>query len=75
MLDLLVDGVALTPSSSVTPSLPTDGWQEISRTYDAGVVGDYVGQAMTIALGTVAEDLEGTWVGFDDISLDFLPAE
>ena len=70
MLELLVDGVALTPSSSVTPSLPTDGWQEISRTYDAGVVGDYVGQAMTIALGTVAEDLEGTWVAFDDISLD-----
>jgi len=70
MLDLLVDGVALTPSSSVTPSLPTDGWQEISRTYDAGVVGDYVGQTMTIALGTVAEDLEGTWVAFDDISLD-----
>ena len=73
MLDLLVDGVALTPSSSVTPSLPTDGWQEISRTYDAGVVGDYVGQAMTIALGTVAEDLEGTWIAFDAVSLSYAP--
>jgi len=69
MLDLLVDGVALTPSSSVTPSLPTDGWQEISRTYDADVVGATIGQAITIALGTVAEDLEGTWVAFDNVSL------
>jgi len=73
MLELLVDGVALTPSSSVTPSLPTDGWQEISRTYDAGVVGDYVGQAMTIALGTVAEDLVGTWIAFDAVSLSSAP--
>jgi hypothetical protein len=75
MLDLLVDGAALTPGSSVTPSLPTDGWQEISRTYDAGVVGDYIGQAMTIAVGTVGGDMQGTWIAFDDISLDFLPAE
>ncbi|UCF16935.1 MAG: hypothetical protein JSW59_05640, partial [Phycisphaerales bacterium] len=35
VLDLLAGGVALTPSSSITPTLPTDGWQEISRTYDA----------------------------------------
>jgi len=38
VLELWAGGVALTPSSSVTPSLPTDGWQEISRTYDASAV-------------------------------------
>jgi len=71
MLDLLADGVALTPSSSVTPSLPTDGWQEISRTYDADVVGDYLGQAITIALGTVGENVEGTFIVFDNVSLSY----
>ena len=73
VLDLLAGGVALTPSSSITPALPTDGWQEISRTYDAGAVGDYVGQAMTIVLGTGAENLVGTRVVFDAVSLSYAP--
>ncbi|MHC4165555.1 MAG: discoidin domain-containing protein [Planctomycetota bacterium] len=71
VLDLLAGGVPLTPSSSVTPSSPTDGWQEISRTYDAGAVGNYVGQAMTIVLGTGAENLVGTRVVFDNVSLSY----
>jgi hypothetical protein len=73
VLDLLAGGVALTPSSSITPSSPTDGWQEISRTYDAGSVGDYVGQAMTIVIGTPGADLFGSRVVFDAVSLSYAP--
>ncbi len=38
VLELLADGVALTPSSSVDPALSGD-WQEFSRTYDAAFSG------------------------------------
>jgi hypothetical protein len=73
MLDLLADGVALPSSASTTPSLPTDGWQEISRTYDASVIGDALGQAMTIALGTVGDNLEGEFIVIDNVSLSYAP--
>jgi hypothetical protein len=71
VFDLLAGGVALTPSSSVTPSLPTSGWQEISRTYDAAAVGNYLGQPMTIVLGTGDKNLVGTRVVFDNVSLSY----
>ena len=71
VLDLLADGVAITPTSSVTPSLPTDEWKEISRTYDLSALGEYVGQAMTIVLGTGAENLVGTRIVFDNVSLSY----
>jgi hypothetical protein len=71
VLDLLAGGVALTPSSSITPALPTDDWQEISRTYDADVVGNHAGQPMTIVLGTGDEDHVGTRIRFDNVSLSY----
>ena len=73
VLDLLADGEALIPSFSITPSLPTGEWQEISRTYNAGAVGEYVGQAMTIVLGTGAENLVGTRIVFDNVSFSYEP--
>jgi len=72
VLDLRAGGVALTPSSSVTPPPGTVGdWQEISRTYDAVAIADYIGQPMTIVIGTPGEDLYGTRVVFDNVSLSY----
>jgi len=74
VLELLAGGVALTPTSSITP--PDSGrtaWMVISRTYDAGAIAAYVGQPMTIALGTRAVAPEvyfGTRVVFDNVTLD-----
>ena len=67
--DLLVDGVALAPSSSVDPSFDDGVWQEISRTYNAIPPG-----AVTILIGTArpgvgAPDLFGTRMRVDNVSL------
>ncbi len=72
LLELHAGGVALTPSSSVTPVSPTVGWQVISRTYDAGDLAAYVGQPMTIVIGTFAENgvYTGSRVAFDNVTLD-----
>ncbi|MFB0525684.1 MAG: hypothetical protein ACETVZ_09075, partial [Phycisphaerae bacterium] len=72
VLDLRAGGVALTPSSSVTPPPGTVGdWQEISRTYDAVAIADYIGEPMTIVIGTPGEGLYGTRVVFDNVSLSY----
>ena len=73
--DLLVDGVALTPDSSVDPSLPTTGWQEISRTYSGIPAGD-----VTVLVGTASENLGGpelfgTRMRIDNISLTYETSE
>ena len=50
VLDLLANGVVITPSSSVTPPAGTLGvWEVISRTYDGVAIANYIGQAMTIS--------------------------
>jgi len=48
--ELRAGGVALIPSSSVTPVAPGD-WEVISRTYNAADIVAYVGQPMTIVVG------------------------
>jgi hypothetical protein len=67
VLELLADGVALTPSASVDPEL-TGEWQEVSRTYDAASLADVLGQDLTIVLG-VARGATGGQTKFDDVSL------
>ncbi len=67
VLELLADGVALTPSASVDPAL-TDSWQEISRTYDAASLADHVGASLTIRLG-VGRGASGGQSHFDAVSL------
>ncbi len=66
-LDLLADGVALTPSSSVDPVLSAE-WQEYSRTYDLASLAGSVGKDVTIQLG-VGREASGTQSRFDDVSL------
>ena len=74
VLDLLAGGVVITPTSSVTPPATAVGvWEVISRTYHAGAIGEYAGQPMTIVLGTGAEDLVGSRVVFDNVSLSYEP--
>ena len=74
VLELLADGVALVPASSVDPELSAD-WQTFSRTYDAASLEGYVGASLTIRLG-VGRGASGGQSHFDAVSLDsFLPAE
>ena len=66
--DLLVDGVVLAPSSSVTP-IPPVGWEKISRTYNTIPAGD-----VTVLMGIAAgDDLYNPRVRFDNVSLDAVP--
>jgi len=71
VLELLADGVALTPSSSVDPQLSGE-WQEFSRTYDAASLADHVGKALTIRLG-VGRGAGGDQSHFDAVSLSYVP--
>lgn len=74
VLDLLADGVAIPPTTAITPideTGGTSGWEEMSRTYSASAIAPYVGQSMTIALGTYDET--GTYYNprtrFDNVTL------
>ena len=70
LLDLLVDGVALTPSSSVTPASPISGWEKMSRTYDTIPSGDV---KIRLGIDKLGGDLYGTRIRFDNVSLDAIP--
>ena len=77
--ELRAGGVALTPSSSVTPVAPGD-WEVISRTYNAADIVAYVGQPMTIVVGTSRPGegepaLTGSRGRFDNVSLSYVPEE
>ena len=71
VLELLADGVPLTPSSSVDPELSGD-WQEFSRTYDAASLEGHVGESLTIRLG-VGRGASGGQSHFDAVSLSYAP--
>ena len=65
--------VSVTPTTSVDPigpGDPTDGWEEMSRTYE-----DVPSGGMKIRVGTPAlgGDLYGTRTRIDNISLDCVP--
>ncbi len=67
--DLLVDGVALTPDSSVDPSYDPNVWQEISRTYANVPAGDLTVLVGTSRPGPGDPPLFGTRMRIDNISL------
>jgi len=70
VLELLADGVALTPSSSVDPQLSGD-WKEFSRTYDAASLAGHIGESLTIRLG-VGRGASGGQTCFDAVSLSYV---
>ena len=74
VLDLLADGVALTPSSLVDPVLGGATWLEVSRTYDVASLAGSVGKALTIRLG-VDRDASGNQTHFDRVWLTMLQAD
>ncbi|GAF80456.1 unnamed protein product, partial [marine sediment metagenome] len=68
VLELLVDGVIIMPTSSVDPNLSGD-WQEFSRTYNTLPSGE-----LTIVLGVgrpLPDGATGTQSRFDDVSLSY----
>ena len=71
VLDLLADGVALTPSSSTDPG---GGWRQVSRIYDATSLSGHAGESLTIVLGH-GRPAAGTQNRYDDVSLDFEPGQ
>ncbi|MHC4355859.1 MAG: hypothetical protein ACYS0H_24420, partial [Planctomycetota bacterium] len=71
VLELLADGVALTPSSSEDPELSGD-WQEFSRTYDTAGLAGHLGKSLTIRLG-VGRGASGGQSHFDEVSLSYAP--
>jgi hypothetical protein len=69
VLELLADGVEITPTFSVDPSL-SGTHQEFLRIYDVGDLAGHVGQAMTIVCG-LGRDAESAQSHFDDLSLQY----
>jgi len=73
VLELLADGVALTPTSSVDPDLiDKDQWQEVSRTYDAASLAGHIGASLTIRLG-IGSGASGGQTCLDAVSLSCAP--
>ncbi len=66
-LNLLADGVVVTPTSSVDPILSGD-FQEFSRTYDSASLVGFLGKPLTICLG-VSRGASGGQTHFDNVSL------
>lgn len=71
VLELLADGVPLTPSSSVNPVL-SDQWQGFSRTYSAASLAGQVGKSLTIRLG-IGRGASGAQTLFDAVRLSYVP--
>lgn len=72
---LAADGVPLTPTSAVDPTLPNNNeFQEISRTYEGDAIADHIGADLTIILGVEDENDIGNRVIFDDVSIEGLSA-
>ncbi len=70
---LLADGVQLNPSAVVDPILPGNGFQEISRTYDAASIAGHEGASLSIVLGVEDANDAGNRVIFDNVSLTVVP--
>lgn len=68
---LLADGVRLTPTSAVEPTLPNGGaFQKISRTYEGAAIADHIGASLTIVLGVEDDNAIANRVIFDDVAIE-----
>jgi Family of unknown function (DUF6288) len=67
---LLADGVQLTPTSTVNPTLPNGGgFQQISRTYQGAALAGHLGASLTIVLGVENANDAEKWVVFDNVAI------
>jgi len=72
VLDLLANGVRITPDSSGNPALLTDLWREYTRTYDADTMSAYEGQALKIVVGLgrpLPDGSVGGQLQLDDVAI------
>jgi Bacterial Ig-like domain (group 3)/MBG domain (YGX type) len=76
-LNLLANGVALTPTGSVNVPTPivAGTWYTISRTYSASSLTSNIGQDLKIQVGVAASNSIGNRVIFDNVSLDTVAAD
>jgi hypothetical protein len=75
LLELLADGVPLTPASVADPTA-TNAWEEVSRTYDATSLAGHDGQSLTIRLGWGTDGspvTEGSQSRADMVMLSYVP--
>jgi hypothetical protein len=67
---LLANGVQLTPTSSVNPTLPNGGrFQQISRTYQGAALAGHIGASLTIVLGVENANDAVNQVIFDNVAI------
>jgi hypothetical protein len=71
-LDLLANGVLLTPSSSTGTSGAAETWNEFTNTYDAASLAAVVGQNLTIRVGW-AMGATGAQSELDNVTLTSIP--
>jgi hypothetical protein len=72
VLDLLANGVKVTPDSSGNPVLLTDLWREYTRTYSADTMSAYEGQALKIVVGLgrpLPDGAVGAQLQLDDVAI------
>jgi len=71
VFDLLVDGEPVTPTTSVDPigpGDPTDGWEEITRTYEDVPSGEL---KIRVGIPALGGDLYGARTRIDNVTLTF----
>ena len=72
VLDLLADGVKVTPDQSGNPALLVGLWREFSRTYNADTMSAYEGQSLTIVVGLgrpLPDGAVGAQLHVDDVAI------
>ena len=67
-LDLLANGLVLTPSSSTGTIGASETWNEFTNTYDAATLAGLIGQSLTIRVGW-AMGATGTQSKLDNVTL------
>jgi hypothetical protein len=71
--ELLADGVALVPDSQVDVTPGNDGFEVISRTFDAASLAGFVGQDLSIVVGVTDDNTAGNRIIFDDVTMTPAP--
>ena len=73
VLDLLANGVAVTPDYSENPPLSVGPWHRFSRTYNADTMSAYEGQSLTIVVGLgrpLPYGAVGAQLHLDDVAIE-----
>jgi hypothetical protein len=72
VLDLLANGVKITPDASGNPILLTDLWLEYTRTYNADTMSAHAGKSLTIVVGLgrpLPDGAVGAQLQLDDVAI------